>query len=122
LDRFAGLRADEPVGAFLTRPILIEGDELYLNAEVDRELRVEVVNPVSQVVDTGPKEDWTNHYIAGREEVFPGFGRQECEAVTGDSLRPRVHWKGGSIGQFKGKAVRLRILSRMATVYAFQVK
>jgi hypothetical protein len=122
LDRFAGLRADEPVGAFLTRPILIEGDELYLNAEVDRELRVEVVNPVSQVVDAGPKDDWTGHYIAGREEVFPGFGRQDCEAVTGDSLRHRVHWKGGSIGQFKGKAVRLRILSRMATVYAFQVK
>jgi hypothetical protein len=70
LDRFVGLRADEPVGAFLTRPLLIEGDELYLNADVDRELRVEVVNPISQIVDSGPKETWTGHYISGQEEIL----------------------------------------------------
>jgi len=37
LDRFAGLRFDEPVGAILTRPLLVEGEDLYLNADVDRE-------------------------------------------------------------------------------------
>jgi hypothetical protein len=127
LDRFAGLRADEPVGAFLTRPFFIEGEELYVNADVDRELRVEVVNPVVQLADSGPKESvpgrhWTGHYIQVREEVFPGFAAGDCEAITGDSLRHRVRWKGGGIGKFKGQAVRLRFLYRLGTVYAFQVK
>jgi hypothetical protein len=121
LDRFVGLRADEPVGAFLTRPILIEGEDLYVNALVDRELRIEVVDPVAQIVDDGPKDDWTGHYIAGREQVFPGFSRKDCAAITGDGLRHRVTWKGGSIGRFKGKGVRLRFIGRLATVYAFQV-
>jgi hypothetical protein len=122
LDRFAGLRADEPVGAFLTRPILVEGEDLYVNARVDRELRVEVVDPVARVVDTGPKEDWTGHYLAGREEIPAGYARTDCAAVTGDSLRHRVRWRGGALGRFKGRAVRLRFLARMATVYAFQVR
>jgi hypothetical protein len=122
LDRFAGLRSDEPIGAFLTKPILVEGDELYLNADVDRELRVELVNPISQLVDSGPKETWAGHYISGQEEVFAGFARSDCEVVTGDSLRHRVLWRGGPIGKFKGKAVRLRVLARMATVYGFEIK
>jgi hypothetical protein len=122
LDRLIGIRADEPVGAFLTRPLLVEGDDLFLNANVDRELRVEVVDPVAQVADSGPKGGVMGHYITGQERVFPGFARQDCEAVTGDGLSHRIRWKGGSIGQFKGQAVRLRILARMATIYAFQIK
>ena len=121
LDRFAGIRFDEPIGAVLTRPMFVEGDDLYLNADVDRELRVEVVNPVSQLIDSGPKDTWAGHYIGGREEVFPGFTRWDCQAITGDGLRHRVRWKGGSLGRFKGKAVRLRFLARMATVYGFQI-
>jgi hypothetical protein len=122
IDRLIALRADEPVGAFLTRPLLVEGDDLYLNANVDRELRVEVVDPVTRQEDRGPKGGVMGHYIAGREEVFPGFARQDCQAVVGDSVRHRVRWKGGSIGRFKGRAVRLRFLVRMADVYAFQVR
>jgi hypothetical protein len=121
LDRLIGIRADEPVGAILTRPLLIEGDELYLNADVDRELRVEVVDPVARIVDSGRK-DGIGHYIAGQEEVLQGFSMKDCEAVTGDSLSHRVRWKGGPIGKLKGKTVRLRILARMATIYAFQIK
>jgi hypothetical protein len=121
LDRLVGLRADEPVGAFLSRPFVVEGGELYVNANVDRELRIEVVNPVGQLVDTGRKS-WVGHYIAGQEEVFSGFTFKDCQAITGDSLRHRVQWKGGSLGRFKGRAVRLRFAARMATVYAFQVR
>jgi hypothetical protein len=122
LDRLIALRADEPMGAFLTRPLLVEGDELYVNANVDRELRIEVVNPTGKLEDTGPKGGVIGHYIAGREEVFAGFGRHDCEAIVGDNLKRRVRWKGKSIGQLKGQAVRLRFLARMADVYAFQIK
>jgi hypothetical protein len=122
LDRLIGLRADEPVGAFLTRPLLVEGDELYVNADVDRELRVEVVNPVTRQEDSGPKGGVIGHYISGREEVYAGFQRRDCEAILGDGLRHRVRWRGGAIGRFKGQAVRLRFLARMATIYAFQIR
>ena len=121
LDRLIGLRADEPVGAFLTRPFVVEGDELYLNADVDRELRVEVVHPVGKLMDIG-KKSWIGHYIAGREEIVSGYSATDCQAVVGDSLTHQVRWKGGSLGKLKGKAVRLRIMARMATVYAFQVR
>jgi hypothetical protein len=122
MDRLIALRADEPVGAFLTRPLLIEGDELYVNANVDRELRVEVVNPAGKLVDAGPKGGVIGHYIAGQEEVYSGFRRQDCQAITGDSLAHRVRWKDGPIGHFKGQAVRLRFLARMADIYSFHVR
>ncbi|NWG14342.1 MAG: hypothetical protein HXY20_12500 [Acidobacteria bacterium] len=121
-DRFAGLRADEPLGAFLTRPLYIEGEELYVNASVDRELRVEVVDAAWDVSDSGPKEDWTGHYVVGTERLVPGFSRKDCQAIIGDSLRHCVRWKGGSIGKLKGRSVRLRFIGRLATVYAFQIQ
>ena len=120
LDRLMGLRADEPWGAFLTRPFVVEGDDLYLNANVDRELRVEVVDPVGQLVDIGQKSH-IGHYIAGEERVYPGFEIENCQKVIGDSIRHRIMWNGGALGRLKGEAVRLRFLARMATVYSFQV-
>jgi len=122
LDRLMGLRADEPVGAFMTRPFVVEGDELYLNADVYRELRVEIVNPVTALVDTG-KKGRSGHYISRdhEQQFYPGFRREDCALVVGDALKHRVRWKGGPMGRFKGQAVRLRFLARMATVYSFQV-
>ena len=47
LDRMIGIKADEPVWAILTRPFIVEGDELTISANTDRELRVEVDEPVA---------------------------------------------------------------------------
>jgi len=122
LDRLIGLRADEPVGTFMTRPFVVEGDELYVNANVDRELRVEVVNPVTELIDMGKKGS-AGHYVGSDpgKQRYEGFTREDCALVAGDSLRHRVRWKGGSLGRFRGQGIRLRFLARMATVYAFQV-
>ncbi len=120
-DRFIGLRADEPWGAFLTRPILIEDDDLYVNAAVDRELRIEVVDTVGEFVDIGQKAH-IGHYVAGEEHVYEGYSMDDCELVSGDSVRHRVRWAGGKLGRFKGQAVRLRFAGRMATTYAFWVE
>lgn len=121
LDRLIGLRADEPVGTFLTRPFIADGEELYINANVDSELRVEVVNPRTLLGDIG-KKGHLGHYITGIEELYPGFEHDKCPAITGDRLRHHVRWEGGSIGKFKGRAVRLRFLARMATIYSFQIR
>jgi hypothetical protein len=121
LDRLIGLKADEPIGAILTRPFVVEGEDLYVNADVDRELRVEVVDAAARLVDSGRKS-WIGHYISGQETIVPGFALADCPAVAGSSLAHRVRWKGGSIGKLKGQAVRLRILARMGTIWAFQVR
>ena len=119
-DRFMGLRADEPLGALLTRPLIVEGDELIVNADVEDELRVEVLEPAIEYVDIGRKA-YMGHYITYRQRTYPGFSAKDCQPVSGDSLRHRIAWKGGAFGKLKGKAVRLRFVARKATIYAFQV-
>ena len=102
--------------------MLIEGDELYINGDVDRELRVEVVDATWELVDTGPKGSWTGHYLVGREKILSGFSREDCHLVAGDSLQHKVRWEGGSLGRWKGNAVRLRFIYRRGTVYSFQIR
>ncbi len=123
LDRLMGLRSRERLngkGALLTRPFVVEGDELYVNAEVEGELRLEVVDTTARQFDTGTKAHM-GHYISAAEKKFDGFRREDCEVVHGDSLAHRVRWKGQSLAQFRGKAIRLRFVFDDATIWAFQV-
>ena len=59
------------MGGFLTRPFIVEGEDLFINAVVDRDLRVEVVDPVSEYYDSGRK-GYMGHYIATRESGIKG--------------------------------------------------
>ena len=122
-DRLMGLRSRERLsgkGALLTRPFVVEGDELYVNAGVGGGLRVEVVDPTARQFDTRRKAHM-GHYISAAEKKFDGFRREDCELVQGDSLAHRVRWKGRSLAQFRGKAIRLRFVFNDATIWAFQV-
>ncbi len=122
-DRLMGLRSRERLsgkGALLTRPFVVEGDELYVNAGVGGGLRVEVVDPTARQFDTRRKAHM-GHYISAAEKKFDGFRREDCEVVQGDSLAHRVRWNGRSLAQFRGKAIRLRFVFNDATIWAFQV-
>jgi len=124
LDRLMGLQTRKRMdgkGALLTRPFVVEGDDLYINAEVNGELRVEVIGTTARQVDTGGKAHM-GHYIAAGEQEYDGFRRGDCNAVTGNSLAHRVRWNDRSIGHFKGKAVRLRLIFNDTCIWAFQVK
>ena len=123
LDRLMGLQSRERLngkGALLTRPFVVEGDELFINAEVQGELRAEIVDTTARQFDTGTKVHM-GHYISSAERKFDGFRREDCEVVRGDSLAHRVRWKGQSLAQFRGKAIRLRLVFKDATIWAFQV-
>ena len=63
-------------GIFITRPVISDGKQLNVNARCQPggSIAAEIVNL--------------------RDEVFPGYSRQECEVFTGDSVKHVFSWKG----------------------------
>ncbi len=125
MDRLMGLRADRGGGAFLTRPLLIEGDELLVNADVSDELVVEVLPttiPLTLYTLRDSEGRVRYHEFEGKPGPFAGFSYEDCQPVVGDSQQHRVTWKGGGLGEFKGQSVRLRFRARHATIFAFQIR
>lgn len=77
LDGFVSLDARAPRrGILITRPLISEGTELLINARCldGGSIAAEVVNL--------------------RDEVFPGYSRQECDVFKGDKVRHVFSWKG----------------------------
>jgi hypothetical protein len=79
LDGFVSLDARAPRrGILITRPLISEGKQLVINARCrdGGSIAAEVVNL--------------------RDEVFPGYSRQECDIFKGDEVRHIFSWKGKS--------------------------
>lgn len=77
LDGFVSLDARAPRrGILITRPLISGGMQLVVNARCREggSLAAEVVNM--------------------RDEVFPGYSRQECDVFQGDNVRHVFSWKG----------------------------
>ena len=96
-------------GALTTRPLLLEGNRLKINATgVDRfvgpgygTVRVEVLD-------------------AATGEAVPGFGKDESDAFGGDEIGYTASWKGQSdLSGLRGKAVRLRFHLDKAKLFSF---
>ncbi len=100
LDRYAGWVAGEQDGRMRTRPLLTPGGELRLNAKVEGELRVRVLNESGQ--------------------PLAGFDEADCEPIKGDSVRHRVRWKGGRLPGGE-KPILLEFALRSGELYAFDV-
>jgi hypothetical protein len=58
--------------------------------------------------------------IDARNQAIDGFGAEDCEPVTGDSVRNQVAWKEASIGTLAGTTVKLRFHLTASRLYAFQ--
>ncbi len=105
LDGFIALVAGErPAGGTVTTvPIRFSGSRLEVNAEAGwGEIRVEVLDEAG--------------------DVIPGFGRDGCAPVTGDSVRHAVAWEQGDPRSLAGQTVKLRFHLRCASLYAFQFR
>jgi hypothetical protein len=79
LDGFVSLDAQSPrSGILVTRPVISEGMKLVINARCHDggSIAAEVVNM--------------------RDEVFPGYSRQECDVFRSDEVRHLFSWKGKS--------------------------
>jgi len=77
LDGFVSLDAKTPRrGILITRPLISQGTQVTINARCrdGGSIAAEVVNL--------------------RDEVFPGYSRQECDVFRGENVRHVISWKG----------------------------
>jgi hypothetical protein len=100
VDGFVSLRAAEKPGYVDTRPVLVEGRRLFVNATAKGALRVEVTRPDGRA-------------------VLPGWSAGQCIPVTGDHLRAEVVWPDRDLAELKGQRVRLRFHLQDADLYSF---
>jgi len=101
LDRFFGVTTasqDSP-GFILSRPLMLNGKTLEVNASVQGQLRVALLD------------------VSGKE--VPGFELDNCRPIKGDGLRHRVSWGDKSLPA-QGLS-RLKFQLEGATFYAFYV-
>jgi hypothetical protein len=85
-----------------TRPVMFTGGHLFVNAQIDGDLRVEVLDRDGRGIDA--------------------FAAARCAPVRGDGTRLPVEWSGGArLSQLAGRAVRFRFLLNNAKLFAFWV-
>ncbi len=100
-DGFASLDADEAPGEIVTVPFETMSGVMEINYNArGGSIRVEV--------------------LEGDGRVIPGYGRDECDALTGDSVGQAVTWKSKRELPTTGPA-RLRFLLDRARLYSFAV-
>lgn len=104
LDGFASLQADaDRTGTVTTRPLRLEGDRLFVNADCrpDGWIKAELLDSNGQPV--------------------PGFTLDDCEPVRGDSLRHILRWNGNaSLHPGISSSVCIRFAVHDADLYSFR--
>ncbi len=108
LDGFASIAGGNDEGILTTRPLILKGKTLYVNANAENgELRVEIARADSRQTD---------------EPVAP-FTKANGAPITVDRVRHDVRWKGSDdIRPLAGKPVRLRFHLKNARLYSFWVE
>ena len=104
LDGFVSMDADHEMGTLITKPFLVDGDRLSINAAA-RSGSVAVA-----VLD----EHGIQH---------EGFSRADCAVFDGDAVGHRVTWRTKtSLDELRGHSVRLKFYLRNAELYSFTVR
>lgn len=105
LDGFVSVGGPGQVGTLTTRPLVLRGKSLFVNANAKRGcLRVEVLAAES---GSGPG-------------AIASFSRGNCRALTGDGVRQELRWNASSdLGTFRQKPVRLRFYLDNCELYSF---
>ena len=96
-----GRTKEASIGVLTTRPLRFTGTHLFVNADLQGELRVEVLDRAGAVL-----EKWTS---------------DSCVPVTGNGTRLAVRWHGADLAAVAGRDVRLRFTVTHGRLYAFWV-
>jgi hypothetical protein len=103
LDGFVSVHGDYEGGEFVTKPLVFDGNRLYLNYSTSAagSVRVELQDPDGSPVD--------------------GFALDDCPEMYGDRIEGPVTWKNGAdVTELSGKPVRIRFVLRDADLYAIR--
>jgi hypothetical protein len=103
-DRYVARQSGVTPGILTTPPMALPEGSLAVNADVAAggEVRVQASDESNQPI--------------------PGMSFSDCQPVTGDSLATAVQWTSGkSIGDLRGKNVRLEFKITNASLYAFDL-
>ena len=101
LDGFVSVDAAQ-AGTLTTRRFIAIGDTLVINAKADGgEIRVEAIDALGRVI--------------------PGFSKEACTPIRGDSVRHVVSWKGGpNCHQLQARPIKLRFHLKTASLFSFE--
>ena len=100
-DRYVSRDAGAEEGLLLTRPLVLAGSKLTLNAKVEGHLRVRLLD--------------------GAGKPLPGFDAADAQPIRGDGLALPVRWKG-SLATLRGKPVQIEFALRNAQLYGFDLR
>lgn len=101
-DGFASMDAGDQLGTLTTRPVRFTGRYLFVNAQVNGELRVEI--------------------IGGDGRPTPPFTRDNCVPFRGDSTCHLVRWRGaGDLSTLPHHTVKVRFYLTDGRLYSFWV-
>ena len=100
-ERLVARTAGDELGVLITKPFVMDGDHLEINADARRGLmKVEVADVMG--------------------DAIPGFQVEEAGDIREDGFRLPVKWKnGGNLQELRGRTVRLRFYMLHTRLYSF---
>ncbi len=100
-DGFASLDAGDEEGTITTKPLAGFAGRLGVNYHAENGwVKAELLDEAGQ--------------------VLPGYSRQACVALDGDSIDAHVSWRGAPQLAETGKPLRIRFILRNAALYSFR--
>ena len=99
-DRYVARQAGETRGTLTTPTLILEATSMTVNAKVDDQLQVRIVDEAGKPLE--------------------GFDWSDSEPIRGDSIKHPVRWKG-SLAAPAGQPVRLEFALRKAQLYGFEL-
>lgn len=91
-------------GALQLMPIVLEGDNLLVNAVVP------------------PSGSFQVEVLDEHGETIPGFDRDSCRPIVGDSTECDVAWEDAQIGDLKRDVISLKFFLNRAKLYGYRLK
>lgn len=100
-DGFCSVHTDK-AGTLTTERVVFDGKYLFVNADVEGQLLVEILNE--------------------RGNVIPEFDCASCDIITGDSTKKLVSWHGKTdLSELAGRNLQFRFIIEKGDLYSFWV-
>jgi hypothetical protein len=100
-DRYVSRDAGAAEGTLRTPPVILDGKKLTVNAAVNGQLRLRLLDPAG--------------------EPLAGLDANDCTPIHGDALDHPVQWKA-PLGSLAGKPVRVEFLLTDGQLYGFALE